>query len=92
MLASTGRGGDGAGSQGGMMGKSNSPSGARQGERLTDERDQRERERAPKGSADQRGTPLKIMTMRRGEAGGGGGRDGEDRRGETLMQTLIYIT
>lgn len=51
-------------------GKSNPLSGGRQGKRLTDKRDGRKTERergegAPKGLADQRGTPSKIMTMRK---------------------------
>lgn len=55
----------------GMMGNQTPFSGGRQGERLTDERDKtelREGERAPqKGLGDQRGTPSKIMTIRRSE-------------------------
>lgn len=85
-----GRGGGerGSRSQGGNArhdGKSNPLSGGRQGERLTDERDQRKTERergerAPKGSADQRGTPSKIMTMRRGGAEMERGEGGRGRR------------
>lgn len=63
-------------------GKSNPLSGGRQGKRLTDKRDGRKTERergegAPKGLADQRGTPSKIMTMRKEMVvvvGGAGGR------------------
>lgn len=70
---------EGAGVREAMLrhdGKSNPLSGGRQGERLTDERDRRntEGERgAPKGLADQRGTPSKNNDNEKG----GGGRNGE---------------
>lgn len=99
-LTRRGGGERGSWSQGGNArhdGKSNPLSGGRQGERLTDERDREkdtERgERAPKDLADQRGTPSKIMTMRKGMGGGGAEMErGEDRRGETLIHALIHIT
>lgn len=68
-------------------GKSNPLSGGRQGKRLTDKRDRRKTERergegAPKGLADQRGTPSKIMTMRKEMlVAVGGGRQSRDREG-----------
>lgn len=70
-------------------GKSNPLSGGRQGKRLTDKRDGRKTERergegAPKGLADQRGTPSKIMTMRKEMVAVvvvGGGRQSRDREG-----------
>lgn len=74
----------GSWSQGGDArhdGKSNPLSGGRQGERLTDERDRRntEGERgAPKGLADQRGTPSKNNDN---EKGGAEMERGEDRKG-----------
>lgn len=58
----------------GMMGKSNSPSGGRQGERLTDERDQRERE-----STQRLGRSERDTTENNDNTKGGGwwGRGGE---------------